>query len=78
MSLTDKSLRLIGASLYWGEGTKSRKLKRGGKIYALEFTNVEANMIVMFLLFLRRVIKAEESRIRAQVFLYPDNNIDRV
>ena len=74
MTLKYELLRLVGASLYWGEGTKSRKLKRGGMIYAIEFTNVDVNMILVFLRFLREIIGAYEDRIRAQVFLYPDNS----
>lgn len=71
--ITKRDLKYIGAALYWGEGTKERELKRGGKIYAVEFTNVNVKMICIFLKFLREVVRAEEDRIKAQVFLYPDH-----
>lgn len=74
MDLTDRDLRFIGASLYWGEGTKARKRPNGWMIYAVEFTNVDVDMINIFLLFLREIIGAEERRIKAQIFLYPDQD----
>lgn len=74
MTINKDKLRYIGASLYWGEGTKARKLSRGGMIYAVEFTNVDELMIVIFLQFLRKIIGAVEERIRAQIFLYPEHD----
>ncbi len=74
MQISVHDLKLIGASLYLGEGTKERTLKDGHKIFAVEFTNKDPRCISMFLRFLRRVIKAEEERIKAELFIYPDHN----
>ena len=67
-------LRLVGAALYWGEGTKVRKLNTGWFNYAVEFTNVDGEMINVFLNFLRKSVGAVETRIKAQLFLYPEHN----
>ena len=72
MYISDRELSLIGASLYLCEGTKERLVKSGGKIFAIEFTNTDPRTIQMFLRFLRKIISPEESRIKVELFLYPD------
>ena len=78
MKLADRDLELIGSSLYLCEGTKARTTKRSNgkmqKIFAIEFTNMDPRIISLFLQFLRRVIKADEKRIKAELFIYPDHN----
>lgn len=74
----NKELALIGSSLYLCEGTRARITKRANgqkqKIFAVEFTNMDPRVISLFLRFLRTVIKAEEERIKAELFIYPDHN----
>lgn len=70
--MTDKDLTLIGASLYLGEGTKLRKTYKG-YVYAIEITNTDPRIISMFLKFLRTIINPIEDRIKAQLFLYENN-----
>jgi len=72
MGVSVHELSLIGASLYLCEGTKERILKRGGKVFAVEFTNTDPRAIRMFLRFMREIIRADETRIKAELFLYPD------
>ncbi len=78
MLFLDKDLALIGSSLYLCEGTKARITKRTNgqkqKIFAIEFTNMDPRVISLFLRFLREVIKADEKRIKAELFIYPDHN----
>lgn len=74
MSISAHDLSLLGASLYLCEGTKERSLKRGGKIFAVEFTNTDPRVVKIFLRFLREIIGADESRIKAELFSYPDLN----
>lgn len=74
MKLSKRDLLMIGASLYYGEGTKLRVDNRGYKVHAVEFTNKEPMMVKMFLKFLRGIIKAEEERIKAELFIYPDHS----
>ena len=72
MRLSKKELTLIGASLYICEGAKLRVDNRGWKQYAVDFTNTNPDVIKVFLRFLREILHAEESRIKAQLFVYPD------
>lgn len=59
--------------LYACEGTKARVDKRYNRlIYSIELTNSEPNIIRIFSLFLRRILKIDESRVRGQLFYYPD------
>lgn len=72
-------LELAGAILYKCEGTKLRKDKRylnGNTFYyAIEFTNSDPELIKLFLEFLRKIIKIDESKIKCEIFGYPDLNI---
>lgn len=72
--MTIKELKLIGAMLYACEGTKARRDPRtkNGYIYSIELTNSDPKIIKIFSLFLKKIIKADWSRVRGQVFLYPD------
>ncbi len=74
MDISAHDLSLLGASLYLCEGTKERTLRRGGKVFAVEFTNTDSRTIKMFLRFLREIIEADESRIKAELFIYSDLN----
>lgn len=78
MRISDRELSMIGASLYLCEGTKERFLKNGRKIFAIEFTNTDPRAVKMFLKFLRKIIGSVESRIKAELFLYPDLNEERL
>ncbi len=72
MEYSIHDLKLLGAALYLDEGTKARKT-RYGKIYSIEFTNTDPRMIEIFMLFLRKVIKPIEEKVKAQLFIYPDH-----
>ena len=72
MSLSAHDLSIIGASLYLCEGTKSRIDNRGYKQFSVEFTNKDPRAIEIFLDFLRKVIKVDEDRVKAELFIYPD------
>ncbi|MDO8620997.1 MAG: hypothetical protein Q7R31_01830 [Candidatus Levybacteria bacterium] len=82
MRLADRDLEIIGASIYLCEGTKERVVKRPNgqkqKIFAVEFTNIDPRVISLFLRFLRKIIKADEKRIKAELFIYPDHNEDKL
>ena len=61
--------------LYACEGTKARVDKRYNRlIYSIELTNSDVNIIRIFSLFLRDVIKADWKRVRGQLFFYEDLN----
>jgi len=65
--LSERELLLLGAALYWGEGTKYER--KNGTI-SLVFTNSDAEMIRVFIRFLRQILKVSENRIRAGIHMY--------
>jgi len=72
--LTKRELMLVGASLYWGEGTKSENRKANG----IAFANSNPDMIILFMKFIRDVFGVEEKRIRAGIHLYPGMNVEKI
>jgi len=72
--MTNRELTILGAALYACEGTKARRDYRGHDryIYSVELTNSDPCIIKSFSLFLKKIIKADFSRVRGQIFLYPD------
>ena len=78
--MTDKELKLIGVILYKCEGTKLRKDKRGKNTYyyAIEMTNADPSVIRLFLLFLRKILKLDESKLRFQLFIHDDLKKEKI
>lgn len=72
--MNKKTLQYIGAALYSCEGTKARRDHRtlSGRICSIELTNSDPQIISIFSKFLRNIIVADWSRIRGQLFIYPD------
>ncbi|MEK7573897.1 MAG: hypothetical protein AAB531_05765 [Patescibacteria group bacterium] len=60
--------------MYICEGTKLRTDNRNRKVHSVEFTNTDPRVIKLFLEFLRKIINAEEQRIKAELFIYPDHD----
>lgn len=73
-SLSLRELTLIGAALYWGEGSKSEKIP-GGCILA--FSNSDPKMIAVYMRFLREILNVEDERISVGIHLYPTTDIDK-
>src|SRR3989344_6515714 len=75
-----KELTLLGAALYVCEGTKARRDYRAKDryIYSIELTNSDPKIIECFSMFLKKIIKADWSRVRGQLFLYPDLKEEKV
>jgi hypothetical protein len=72
---TNKELSIIGAILYSCEGTKLRRDKRRkNNVYhwVIEFTNCDLHLVKLFVEFLHRIIKIDESRLKGQLFIYDD------
>jgi hypothetical protein len=69
-----RELTILGASLYACEGTKARRDFRtiNGYIYSIELTNSDPKIVRVFSLFLKKILKADWSRVRGQLFFYPD------
>lgn len=75
-NLSDHELRIIGATLYWAEGYK-RLLVRDGKecmSHVISFVNSDAQMIRIFILFLKRILSIPEDKIRLSMRLYKHIN----
>lgn len=68
--LSQKDLLLIGAALYWGEGTL-----RGGKHgFSVAFSNSNPDMIQVFMKFIRNILGVTENRIRVGAYIHPNIN----
>ena len=63
--ISKKELLMIGAVLYWGEGTKSQK----GSV-SLSFSNSDPFMISVYMRFIREILEIPENRIRAGIHIY--------
>jgi len=70
-SISKKELILIGAVLYWGEGTKSER----GSV-SLSFSNSDPHMISVYMRFIREILKIPEEKIRAGIHIYQSTSAD--
>lgn len=75
MSLNSKTLlKVVGATLYWAEGRKSYRDKRGWMQYPVALTNSDPEIIRTFTKFLRETIGIENKNLRGWLQIYPDLN----
>lgn len=65
--VSNRELFLIGAVLYWAEGTKEKEGTPGSGI---QFTNSDPKMLRIFLLWLRNVCMIDEEKIHFQIYLH--------
>jgi len=65
---TQEQLKLIGLMLYWSEGHKS-STSRG-----VDFANSDADMITIFIKFLREIYRVDEKRFRILLYCYSDQD----
>jgi len=70
-SISKKELLLIGAVLYWGEGTKSERNQ-----VSLGFSNSDPLMISVYMKFIREILKIPEEKIRAGIHIYQSISAD--
>lgn len=63
-----EKLKIAGAMIYWGEGTKSGN--------SVVLSNTNPKMIKLFLKFLREICGISEKRLRVVLHRYPDQNKD--
>lgn len=66
LSREEQDLKIAGAMLYWGEGTK-----QGGSV---KFANSDPEMVKVFLTFLRVVCGISEERLKVLIHRYPDQD----
>lgn len=70
LSLSEKELKAVGTVLYWGEG-----YKKVGRNTSVDFANSDAEMVSVFMSFLRKICGVDESRLRVLVYCYANQNI---
>ncbi len=64
----EEKLRVAGVMLYWAEGNKQKS--------TVDLANSDYRMIKIFLKFLREICQVDESRLRAFVYCYANQDID--
>ena len=70
--INNRELLLLGSALYWGEGYK----RHGGKYPSphISFSNSDPDMIKVFLVFLKEILRTPEDKIRVWIHLHPNLN----
>lgn len=67
--LSDYELKLVGAMLYWGEGT----IHHGRYRYPrLSFANSNHEIIKVYLLFLKRILKVKNEQMSIGIHIHPN------
>ncbi len=64
--LLKNPLFISGINIYWGEGDS--KMENGN----LRISNTDSKMIVVFIRFLKEILKIPENKIRIGIIIYPD------
>jgi hypothetical protein len=67
-----KSLKSIGTMLYWCEGYKGSEYSRNNVV---DFANCDPAMVYIFLIFLRKIYRIDESRLRILLYCYSNQNV---
>jgi hypothetical protein len=75
-AIDKKDLAIVGALLYWAEGYKRLKIKDGRERmdHKISFVNSDAEMITVFVRFLRVVLNIPEEKIHLSMRLYAHIN----
>ncbi len=72
--LSSRELLLIGAALYWGEGTKSEKNKNALRV---ALTNSDPQLVSLFMRFVREILGVDDEKIRAEILIHSNVDIKR-
>ena len=72
--ISNRELLLIGAMLYWAEGTKEKEEHPGSGV---QFTNSDPRMIKLFLFWLQNTQKIPDKAIYFDIFIH-ENHRDRL
>lgn len=65
LPLDHETCRLMGAALYWAEGSKGKNLA---------FTNSDPHLILFFVLWIERIFKIKPEFLKARLNIYPQQN----
>ncbi len=66
--ISQRELALIGAALYWGEGTTRERRAN----HSISFTNSDHRMIQVFMRYLREVLLIPEERVFVAIHIHPN------
>jgi len=69
-NLSKKELKLIGAALYWAEGSKSQ---RG----TVQFSNSDPKSVQVMMRFFKEICEVPKGKFRGHIFLHPHLNTER-
>jgi hypothetical protein len=74
--LNQRDLLIVGIVLYWAEGYKRLKIKDGKERmdHTISFVNADAEMISVFVQFLRDILEISPEKIRLTMRLYAHIN----
>lgn len=67
-----EALRVIGVTLYWGEGYKTEKSS------GIDLANSDAVMVAVFVRFLREVCGVDENRLRVLLYCYANQDQEKL
>lgn len=74
--LSRRDLSLIGAALYWGEGSL-RARRNPYPHYKTEFSNSSPEMVKVFMRFAREILGVSEDQFRPHVQIYPNLDAEK-
>ena len=69
-----EALFIAGVALYWGEGYK--KGANGSSWKSLDLANSDAEMVKLFIRFLKKYLAVDDKNIAIQLIIAPSNNIN--
>ncbi|MFH0792389.1 MAG: hypothetical protein V1905_04225 [bacterium] len=72
--ITDRELCLIGAALYWGEGSKQRESCPSTEA---RFTNSDLSMLKLYLKWLEKTCKIDIDNIKFEIYIHESGNIQK-
>lgn len=64
--ISNSDLFILGVALYWAEGAKEKNYGRGQGII---FSNSDPKMVVLFLKWLREIVKIGQERIKFDIYV---------
>lgn len=67
--ISDQALKLFGAALYWGEGSKGNRF---------QVTNSDPRLILFMVGWVENVLSVKRSSLKARLNIYPQQNDDEI
>ena len=70
LSASEEKLKVAALMLYWGEGAKRGKV--------VDLANSDTEMVRIFLNFLRNICRVDESRLKAYIYCYGNQDLNKI